>query len=327
MKSWISSRTTGLGSDARLFYIVDSSRAESLTAKLRWIFNVLFGSNNFSGLCLPSADWFKCGVAVEKFKVEGFDSGRLRWVCERYEIENLIGIGATDLQIFLLERLDYFLRELVRDEFVGESLVTAMHPRMFVAQHSFGLSRVIANCCKAIDCSTLLISHGSHILNEDPVLQKEWSVHASTMLDGPFDYSAIQTPASDVFFRANNRRSAGVKTGPLILQISTKACDKDLRDTLIPECSDKIVLLHASTPKTPGSQRPLLYESLDEYVENIRLVTLAVQKIPNIHIAIRFRAQEGVNRYCIEKCLSGLKIGRYTKVDFLPIIFLLQMRL
>lgn len=307
LKSWISGRTTELGGDARLFYIVDASRTESLVSKLRWIFNLFVGSNNFSGLCLPSADSFKCGVDFKKFKVEGFDSGRLRWVCERYEIEKRVGIGAADLQTFLLGRLDYFLRELVRDEFVGESLVTAMHPRMFVAQHSLGLSRVIANSCRSFDCSTLLISHGSHILNEDPILQKEWSVHASTMLDGPFDYSAIQTPASDVFFRANNRRSAGVKTGPLILQISTTACDKDLRDTLIPECSNKIILLHASTPKTPGSQRPLLYESLDEYVENIRLVTLAVQKIPNIHIAIRFRAQEGINRYCIEKCLSGLK--------------------
>ena len=64
---------------------------------------------------------------------------------------------------------------------------------------------------------------------------------------------------------------------------------KNSRDEIYGVNSDKLILLHASSPRDSGSFRPWIYETIDEYVRNINDLIEVVEDDNNIHLAIRFR--------------------------------------
>ena len=56
-----------------------------------------------------------------------------------------------------------------------------------------------------------------------------------------------------------------------------------------------MIVLHAGTPKGWKSLRPWVFETIDEYINNINDTISAVERIPGMFLAIRFRPQFGLN--------------------------------
>ncbi len=85
-------------------------------------------------------------------------------------------------------------------------------------------------------------------------------------------------------------KSKRIITGPLLFASIENNKDRKiiLRERIIPEHKDKIILVHASTPKG-RSIRLYVYERPDEYIENINSLIRAVETIKNMHLIIRTR--------------------------------------
>jgi hypothetical protein len=87
-----------------------------------------------------------------------------------------------------------------------------------------------------------------------------------------------------------------IETGPLLLAKENEYGDKDhTRDKIFTNNSDKFIVLHAGTPKGWKSLRPWVFETIDEYINNINDTISAVERIPGMFLAIRFRQQAGFN--------------------------------
>lgn len=207
---------------------------------------------------------------------------------------------AESIQSYLRSKVEDWCLTINRDILASKKIVKAIKPSIYVAQHSLDLSSCLAVHCAEKGIPSLLISHGSHALNDDEEINTEWTAHAKTMIDGPFTYSAIQTPVALSFCSNANMSPQLIKSGPLIVRGLSCSFDQDKRETIFGRASNKIVMLHAGSPKSPECIRPLIYESTDEYVENIRKLVTTIGENENIHIAIRLRAGWGVNRKVLE---------------------------
>ncbi len=71
-----------------------------------------------------------------------------------------------------------------------------------------------------------------------------------------------------------------------------KALKSSIKKRIIPQHTDKIIILHAGTPKPPQSLRPYVYETTDEYIENINSLIKAVDTLKEVHLIVRFRPSD-----------------------------------
>jgi hypothetical protein len=85
--------------------------------------------------------------------------------------------------------------------------------------------------------------------------------------------------------------SIPIITGPLLFTKTRR--DEDyksrIKKRIIPQHYDKIIILHAGTPKPAQSLRPIVYETTDEYIENINSLIRAIDKFEEVHLIVRFR--------------------------------------
>ncbi|QUX94554.1 hypothetical protein C0J08_03620 [Marinomonas sp. CT5] len=190
-----------------------------------------------------------------------------------------------------------------RDIYVAECVIKSISPKLILAQHSLDMSACLAHVAKQFSVPTVLISHGSHVINSDPIANKEWLDHSKTMFDGPFDLTALQTPAACKFYDESNCQAGAFLSGPLIVSGSRGENNVAKRRELFGDNANKLILLHAGTPKPPSALRPLIYETVDEYLENIKGFVEAVCHNPHVHAAIRLRPQWGITPELIEKAL------------------------
>ena len=61
---------------------------------------------------------------------------------------------------------------------------------------------------------------------------------------------------------------------------------------IIPQHFNKIIILHAGTPKSSKGLRPYVYETVDEYIENINSLIKVIDKFEDMHLIVRFRPSD-----------------------------------
>ncbi|RDL44036.1 hypothetical protein DN730_10390 [Marinomonas piezotolerans] len=204
-----------------------------------------------------------------------------------------------------------------RDDYVVRRFVDIMKPSAVVAQHSLDLAANLGSVAKLRRIPSFLISHGSHVINSSVSANEEWRIHAKTIFDGPYDYTAIQTPASAKFYNDLSRLAAAYDTGPLIVNGKPRFMERHKREQLFGQHANKQIILHAGTPKPPYALRPLIYETTDEYLENIRSFVEAVSVKSDVYVAIRFRPSWGISKETIEQALPSTKNwGVYSQGSF-----------
>ena len=161
-----------------------------------------------------------------------------------------------------------------------------------IAQHALGFHGLVGELSKQYKITSLLISHGSHIRQNNKYSELAWEVTNKTLINANFTFSAMQTPlAYDYFKNLQIKKAKPLITGPMIFGIKKiSRFDKTIsRELIFKENSKKFIFLHAGTPKYWDFFRPLNYESLDEYISNLIDVINAVNKNKNNFLAVRFR--------------------------------------
>ena len=211
----------------------------------------------------------------------------------------LLKISGLNLSTFLIDyiknTLNIKMHSLCGELVSLKRVLDIAKPSKVFSQHCLGLGYILGEVSLELGIPALLISHGSHVPNANPIAQYEWSIHSHTIINSHYPFVSVQTPWAEKFLKMqDNLTSIPINTGPL-LTINKKKKEYNklkLREKIFGKLSNKNIILHASTPKDWNNFRPWIYETADEYVRNINDVITAVEKIPGVYLAVRFRPDE-----------------------------------
>jgi len=218
------------------------------------------------------------------------------WLNNHPETLTICGVNAST---YLLSYIENILNDKMLDlnaEIISlKRLLNIIKPNKVFAQHSLGITYALGEICLRNDIAALLISHGSHVPHNQSLAQLEWSIHAHTIINGHYPFVAIQTPWAKKFLNSQNEViSKSIKTGPLLFarKQENNISKRKLRKKIFGSHSNKLIILHAGTPRGWKNLRPWIYETWDEYINNLNDVIKAIDSLPNLYLAIRFRPQE-----------------------------------
>jgi hypothetical protein len=164
-------------------------------------------------------------------------------------------------------------------------------PAIVISQMARGINYNLGELASLYRIPSLLISHGSHVPPENKYEMIEWKEHGLGLINTHYQYIAIQSPWAKAYVDKIPVMSKQIITGPLLFAKANKAKDKEelLREKNILEHKDKIILLHADTPRLRGSFRFYVYPTVDEYIAGLNFLVKAVEKVKDIYLIIRFR--------------------------------------
>jgi hypothetical protein len=217
------------------------------------------------------------GINISKFSIDYIENGLAN------ELRNLNGRVSSLFQV-----------------------IHKVHPTIVFSQHAVGASYAIGEICREMKIPGVLISHGSHTPHQGKIASNEWNEHAKTLFNTHFPFVAIQTPWASKFFDMQKEMlSIPIDTGPLLFanKSAEKINRKQLRIKIYKQHADKNILIHAGTPKLWRAFRPWVYETLDEYVENINKIIQVVDRIQGVYLAVRFRPIGGITSDYLRKIL------------------------
>ena len=168
------------------------------------------------------------------------------------------------------------------------------NPALVMSQLARGIFYNLGELASLYNIPSVLISHGSHVPASNRYAHLEWGEHSFGLMKIHYKYIAIQSPWALRYLKNNPSNSDQIITGPLIFTKTRRDEDYKLsiKKRIIPQYHEKIIILHAGTPKPAQSLRPYVYETTDEYIENINSLIKAVEKFEKIHLIVRFRPSD-----------------------------------
>ena len=194
-----------------------------------------------------------------------------------------------ELNIFLRKFLYNDVVDLFRS-YVGLKKINQNNGNnlLFLAQHALGFNGLVGEFSCNESFLSILITHGSHVKQTNKFSRLGWAETNKILINAKFTFSAIQTPLAYEYFKNEiNQKSKPLITGPLIFGVDKKKYLS--RKVLYEKHSKKFIFLHAGTPKEWNYFRPIVYETIDEYIQNLIDIIDAVKNIKNSFLAIRFR--------------------------------------
>jgi hypothetical protein len=204
------------------------------------------------------------------------------------------------IERFLLGNLYKEARQLHAEVKGIERVADSLNPTFAVSQHALGQHGALGEVCQARGIPSLVVTHGSHVPQDDPHAYKEWSSHASTIFTANFGRVAVQTPWAEKFLRQRDTSVSTLQSGPLLYALRSKNYGDrtEWRKKcygITADSSNPFLVLHAGTPKPWSSFRPWVYETTDEYLQNINDLIWAAEQAKGIHVAVRFRPSPSLN--------------------------------
>jgi len=165
-------------------------------------------------------------------------------------------------------------------------------PGLVISQKSFRLGTILGELCIRHDVSSLLISHGSHVPPKNEFELIEWREHGLGLMNTCYKHLAVQTPWAKKYLDFFPSKSKILITGPLIIANKTNFLQNkiELKNHLLPNVKQKFIILHAGTPKKRTGRRFYVYETVDEYIENINSIIRVVRKLKDLYLVVRFRS-------------------------------------
>jgi hypothetical protein len=249
----------------------------------------------FSFLCIPSRT--KLNISTNLQEQLGICVSQIRgWLNNHPETLTIFGVNASTYLLSYIENtLNHKMLDLNAEITSLKRLLNIVKPNKVFSQHSLGITYALGEICLRNDIAALLISHGSHVPHNQSLAESEWSIHAHTIINSHYPFVAIQTPWVKKFLNAQDGViSKSIETGPLLFarKQENDISKQKLRKKIFGSHLNKRIILHAGSPRVWKTLRPWVYETCDEYINNLNDVIKAIDSLPNIYLAIRFRPQE-----------------------------------
>lgn len=165
--------------------------------------------------------------------------------------------------------------------------------KISIAYHATGLTYAIGELSQVYNVSGMLVPHGSFIYKNNMYYDEPFLDSASTLLDTHSPFVAIQTPEDKKYYFNHCSKCISIPliTGGLLFNkhsISKKE-KNHLRIKLYGNIKNRIVFMHASTPRPLGDSMPGVFESIEEYVSNINDTISVISGIENSYLVIKLR--------------------------------------
>jgi hypothetical protein len=187
-----------------------------------------------------------------------------------------------------------FLINLFGQTYNLDKFIRNKRPALVLSETSRGISYNLGELASFHSIISVLIQQGSHVPVSNRYADIEWGEHGLGSMKTHYKYLAIQSPWALNYLRNKPSDSIPIITGPLLFARISR--DEDLKSStkrkLIPQHYNKIIILHAGTPKSGRALRPYVYETVDEYIENINSLIKAVDKLKEVHLIVRFRPSD-----------------------------------
>jgi hypothetical protein len=150
---------------------------------------------------------------------------------------------------------------------------------------------------------SLLISHGSHVASDSIYAQMEWKEHGLALTHTNYTHTVIQSPMAREYFTHNKVKSELLETGPLLFT-KLQGKDKSKLDKLLPGQDGKFIIMHAGSARGIAARRFVVYETVDEYIENINSLIKVVENMSDdCFLIVRFRATEDLSLASLKELL------------------------
>jgi hypothetical protein len=295
-----------------------------LTSSLKYIFfrKKEFFTGKFFSFCRIS------GLILNRDKCEFlyFKNNLDLALCSIRKLENQ---KIQNIESAIYVALNKFIDENIKEELINlfrfyiglKRIFKITNDKMLViAQHGLGINGILGELSYHFKIPSLLVTHGSHVEQKEKYTKLAWNETHRSLINAKFDYTAIQTPLAKKYFQKEKEKKAvPIDTGPLIFGIKNSQSDNDKsnRKAIFKEKNKNFIFLHASTPKPFDTFRPIIYESIDEYVSNIIDIINSIKKSKDIYLAIRFRESENLTLNSFKKLLPRSdSYGIYTDGKF-----------
>ena len=197
--------------------------------------------------------------------------------------------------------INYLEIILIRSETLSNyssNIIKKLNTSTFLGDHMRSIDgSTIANIYKNNNQRSILISHGSHTIQNDFYSNYASDYMSMGLLYSPFATSIVcQSPSASEVIKRKKIQSKVIYTVPLMWS-SKKIVKKN-------KYLDKFVILHASTCKLMHA-RPWAYEDTFEFLENLNKIIKVIDKISNMHLLIRLRPQYELSKESLKDNLPN----------------------
>lgn len=172
-------------------------------------------------------------------------------------------------------------------------------PKMLLSNGERHDDLLLARMCREHDIEGVLISHGSYVPPKDRLEKTEWGEHGRTMIRAPYPYVALQSPLAERYLDAFPSSGAVIRTGPLIWGTPShpEKASEAVRMIIGAkyEYGRTKVILHAGGSKMARNLRFHVFETPDEYINDLRELAEAVERLRDVYMIIRFRPRTDID--------------------------------
>jgi hypothetical protein len=181
----------------------------------------------------------------------------------------------------------YHLGEMLRLGAGVRSLLNKIRPDIVISPFSSGIYSTIGEECEKMSIPTMLITHGSHLAPRNRLEEIEQRrLTGNLMLAAHYRYTAAQSPWAvqhAVYFGAQER---ALTTVPVLFARTAPSWGELLRSDLgIP--GDACVVVYAVAQRKRSSVRFLVYETEDEYLQDMIDLVNAVNQMENVYLVLK----------------------------------------
>ena len=197
-----------------------------------------------------------------------------------------------ELNIFITHVMFKALKELNAQIYFLVKIIKISNPKFMISQHAHLIGCAFSELSKIHNIPTIVFSHGSLVSHESDVVKHEWQNTANMLVNKNFTYIAAQSPNMLKFLKDNEyTNNQIIVTGPQLFNKITSSREEvnNLKKIIFKKYKDKKIILHAGSPKLRGSNRLLVYETVDEYIKNINDMIAVIEKKNDVFFAIRYR--------------------------------------
>lgn len=255
-----------------------------------------------------------------KERVDGCLTKASRRLAEQAESLRFHGIDVVpNLVRFMAETLPDQLCRLYCQAWGIEQIFRKARPRIVISQLAYGATYLLGETARRYQVPSVMISHGSHTPPDSEFSQVEWKEHGLGLINTVYEYQAIQTPLARSYLEKIPSPSQGWITGPVLFsrKENEKGAICENRKRLLPGVDHRYTLMHAGTAKTIRDLRLYVYETNDEYIENLNHLIAEVERLEDVYLIVRFRPNWQLSEEAFKKLLiPGQNYGVYSGGDF-----------
>lgn len=179
----------------------------------------------------------------------------------------------------------------------------AIRPSLVVSPMARELSFALGEVSRQLGIPSVLISHGSHVPPRNEYSRMEWMDHGKGLIDTEYQYHLLQSPWAVQYVESLAIKKDYYRIMPLIFPKVDRSKKAEKQLSMYPASAGKKIIVHASTPKAQGSNRLYIYETLDEYIQNMIDLIGAVKNMPDVFLVIRFRPSKYLRTEDLKKLL------------------------